>query len=117
MSLSTDVALSPWRKIARVGIAGASVLALTATGLLAASSAEATSASFTSTGAMATARQGATAALTSHGTILVAGGYNGSASLATTSVYQPDSGTFTTARPCLPLAMEQFRRPLTTGSC
>lgn len=96
MILSTDAALSPLRNIARVGIASASVLALTATGLMAASGAEAASDSFTSTGAMATARQGATIALTSHGTVLVAGGYNGSANLATTSVYQPDSGTFTT---------------------
>ncbi|MEI2729538.1 MAG: kelch repeat-containing protein [Candidatus Nanopelagicales bacterium] len=96
MILSTDTAISPLRKIARVGVASASIVALAATGLIAASGAEAASDSFTSTGAMATTRQGATAALTSHGTVLVAGGYNGSANLATTSVYQPDSGTFTT---------------------
>ncbi len=47
------------------------------------------------TGDMTAARYGHTATLLPNGTVLVAGGFNGSVNLATAEVYDPASGTFT----------------------
>jgi hypothetical protein len=50
---------------------------------------------FTSTGSMATGRDQQTATLLSSGTVLIAGGFNGFASVAAAEVYDPATGLFT----------------------
>lgn len=76
------------------GVVGISLLGLVTSGLMMAPSAHATSDSFTATGPMATARENATAALTSRGTVIVAGGSADILALNTTSIYNPATGTF-----------------------
>src|SRR5438477_12857879 len=51
---------------------------------------------FTYTGGLNNARSAHTATLLPNGKVLVAGGYNGSSSLATVELYDPTSGNWTT---------------------
>jgi hypothetical protein len=54
---------------------------------------------FTRTGSLTAPRGGATATLLRDGRVLVAGGYNGSRSLASADLYDPATGRFTRTEP------------------
>lgn len=105
------------RRACRPGLVGVSVFAITAglmTGL--AGTATAAPAVFTATGPMADARLGATATLLTNGKVLVTGGYNGSSNLASTSIYDPATGTFTTGPAMNSASNGGIAAPLNNGT-
>lgn len=79
---------------ARAVLIGVCALGLSATGVVFAAGANATPDSFSPTGSMSTPRLDATAVLAANGKVLVAGGQTLSATLNSTSVYDPSAGTF-----------------------
>src|SRR4029079_17758115 len=70
-------------------------LLLLAAGLLLVQPCAGQSGTWTPTGSVVTARRGHTAMVLSDGKVLVAGGVNGSVTLASGELYDPESGTWT----------------------